>query len=433
MVDVRAWGYDALKAYLRIPSVAAEKRGIGEAVEFLKKLFVHAGFDVTTERAGGNPVIVARGGAGPRSILFYNHYDVQPADPVGEWRSPPFEPTERDGKLFARGVADNKANLIVRIAAVKALAKLPCRVTFVVEGEEELGSPTLAPFMKRRERDLRSDLCIWESSYRDEKGRQQLVLGCKGLVSGELVARGANTDLHSSRAVIAPNAAWTLTWALSTIKGPDERVRIRGFYDGVRRTSKADLKVLRAVPFEERTLLRQLGLKRFVAGARGEALKRRYFFEPTFNICGFGSGYTGPGHKTVLPREARVKFDVRLVPDMEPGDVIAKLRRHLAAHAPDVELAWARGYPPSRTPVDHPMVAVVRDAAVEAWGPDVVTYPLMPASGPMYLFSRTMPVVGIGVGHADSRIHAPNESIFVDDFAIGVTHVTRLLEKLGGR
>lgn len=433
MTDARAWGYEALLRYLRIPSVSAEKRGIGEAVEFLRGLFIEAGLEVSVESAGGPPVVVARGGSGPRSVLFYNHYDVQPADPLDLWVSPPFEPTVRDGKLFARGVADNKANLIVRIAAARALGRLPCRVTFIVEGEEEVGSGTLAPFMKKHGKALQSDLCIWESSYRDEKGRQQLVLGCKGLVSGELVARGANTDLHSSRAVIAPNPAWTLAWALTTIKGPDERIKIKGFHDGIRKMTPADRAALRKVPFEEKSLLRQLGLKRFLTGARGDALKRRFFFEPTFNICGFGSGYHGPGHKTVLPREARVKFDIRLVPDMDPDAVIAKLRRHLAAHAPDVELEWARGYPPARTPVDDPMVGVVREAAVEAWGPDVVTYPLMPASGPMYLFSRTMPCVGIGVGHADSRIHAPNESIFVDDFEIGIRHAALLMEKLGGR
>ncbi len=425
----RDWALETLKAYLRIPSISAQKTGIGDAVGFLERTFVELGCQVRRLSGGGNPVLVATCGSGSRALTFYNHYDVQPPDPLGEWASPPFEPTIRDGKLFARGVADNKANLVARLAAARAWGgKPPVRVTFFVEGEEEIGSPTLARVVEANADALRADLCIWESSYRDETGRPQIILGCKGMVQGELVVRTAKTDAHSSRAVILPSAAWRLAQALACCRQGDEII-VAGLHDACVEPDAGEMELVRQIPFDEAEWRRNFGVDRFVKGLTGLALVKQFFYAPTFNISGLTSGYQGAGHKTVLPREARAKFDIRLVPDMEPQDVVAKLRRHLDANGfTDVAIEHVEGYPPARTPYTDPAVKWVEDAARGVWDKPTITYPHMIASGPMYLFRRLMPCIGIGVGHAQSNIHAPNESVYVEDFHAGAHHVSQLFK-----
>lgn len=429
----REWVLRTLKEYLRIESVSAQGKGIREAAEFLQALFTSLGGDVQRCEAGGPPVLVAtfRRTEASRTILFYNHYDVQPADPLEAWISPPFEPVERDGMLFARGVADNKANLVARMAAVKAYRDLhlplPVNVVFVVEGEEEIGSKHLSNFFDKFENSLQGDLCIWESSYRDENGCPQIILGCKGLIHGELQVRAARSDLHSSRAVIVPSAAWRLVQALAAVR-QGEDILIRGFTDDIVTPDDGELALVRDLPFDEKGLRQSLGVSKFVKELGGFELKRHFFYAPTFNICGLTSGYQGPGSKTVLPCEARAKFDIRLVPDMRPDDIVAKLRRHLdECGFSDVEIHGVTGYPPARTPYRHPFVSLVREAGRGIWDKDFVIYPHMIASGPMHLFRRRMPCIGIGVGHARSNIHAPNENIVIEDFHTGTKHVANLL------
>jgi acetylornithine deacetylase/succinyl-diaminopimelate desuccinylase-like protein len=435
---LRPWALEVLKAYCRIPSVSAEGRGIEAAAAFVERSFRGLGLRVRRARAGGCPAILAESPAVPggRSILFYNHYDVQPPDPLDAWSSPPFEPAVRGGRLYARGVADNKANWVARLAAVRAFrdagVPLPVQVKFFVDGEEEIGSPTLDRLARRLGGWLRSDLCIWESGSRDERGRPQIELGCKGIVQGELVCRGARSDQHSSRAVIVPSPAWRLVWALASIKGPDERIRIDGFRDGLRRPTALERALASRLRFDEPALRRELGIGRFLLGLRGAPLALRYYFEPTFNLCGLTGGYQGPGTKTVLPREARAKFDVRLVPDMTPGDVARRLRRHLDRHGfRDVAIEGLHGYPPARTPPDHPYVRLVADAGREAFDQPVRIQPTMAASGPMYLFRRLMPCVGFGTGFAGSNIHAPDESIYVEDLYRGIRHAMGVMARLG--
>lgn len=433
----RNWALGLLKIYCRVPSISAQRRGIREASSFLVMAFRDLGLRVRRVRCGGNPAVIAesppvRGG---RSILFYNHYDVQPPEPLKEWETPPFEPTVRGGRLFARGAADNKGDLVARIAALHAYREagipLPVQVKFFVEGEEEIGSPTLERLARRLRRWLPADLCVWESASRSDAGRPYIELGCKGILHGELACRGAKSDLHSSRGVIVPSPLWRLVWALASIKGRDERIAIGGFRKPIRPVTREERALAAAFRPDAGDAKKQLGIERFLLGLTGSRLAQRFCFEPAINLNGLTGGYQGPGSKTVLPREARAKFDIRLVPDMTPEDVSRQLRRHLDRHGfPDVRIEDLHGYPAARTAPDHPLVRHVVEAGTEAFGKPALARPTMAGSGPMYVFRRLMPCIGIGVGHSGARIHAPNESIFVEDLHRGIRHVIGVIERM---
>ncbi|MHC4606218.1 MAG: M20/M25/M40 family metallo-hydrolase [Planctomycetota bacterium] len=422
---------------VRIPSVAAQNKGIKEASAFLHKELKDLGFSVRAWDGGGNPVLMAerKGPPGSKTLLFYDHYDVQPEDPLDKWESPPFEPAVRDGRIFARGVADNKGNLMARIAAVRAwvdaTGSVPCTVRFVFEGEEEIGSPSLPRFTEENAAFLKSDLTIWEAAYRDAAGRPEIILGCKGIAHGQLECRTADTDIHSGRGGILPSAAWRLVWALAAIKGPDDRILVDGFHDECVVPGPNELEFLRKMPFEEKGFLKQVGARAYIRNLTGFDLVKHHFYQPTFTINGFDCGYSGEGSKTVLPSHGIAKFDIRLVPDMKPETVEQRIRAHLDKHGfQDVALAHFRGYPAARTPFDHPTVKLVHEAGRGLWDEEFVILPHMPMSGPMYLFRSHAPCIGIGVGHAESNNHAPNESIFVEDFHRGTAHAARLLEMM---
>lgn len=251
----------------------------------------------------------------------------------------------------------------------------------------------------------------------------------------ELVARGANRDVHSSYGAVVPNPAWRLVGALSTIKGPGERVRIRGFYDRVRRPTRLEREALRRLPREDTLLAESLGIQRFVRGVRGYAFLRRLYLEPSCSICGIWAGYTGPGTKTIVPAEARAKVDFRLVPNQRPEEVVALLREHLRVHGyGDIEVVeHPGGYAPARTPLDSPWVRLVAQAAHDAYGSPAVLVPTTPGSGPMaYFAERGLPVaMAAGVGYPESRIHAPNENIRLEDYQKAILHMAAILEAVG--
>ncbi len=328
---------DELAALCRLESVSAAGGSLRPVAEAVVGVLERAGVEASLTDTGGQPIVVGRArGRSKRTILFYNHYDVQPPEPLEAWTSPPFEPTLRDGRLYARGTADNKGNLMARVHAVEAVSRLggelPVSVVFVVEGEEETGSSHLAPFVRDNAEWLgRVDGVVWESGYRDAAGSPTLSLGVKGICYLELVARGAASDLHSSLATLVPNPAWRLVWALATIKDAHENVLVEGFGDAVRPPDKTGLELLATIPDNARRQADALGLSGLLLGLEGEQANRRNFYEPTATICGLVSGYTGVGEKTVLPATATAKLDFRLVPDQDPADIEAKVREMAAA------------------------------------------------------------------------------------------------------
>ena len=433
---------DELKTLIRQPTVSAQGIGIPETARIVldraKKRGGIAAEALTVD--GGPPTIVGETGRGDRTLLVYNHYDVQPPDPLDEWETPPFEPTERDGFLYGRGVSDNKGNLMARLQAIDAyratMGELPLRIRVLYEGEEESGSAHLAAFVARYGERLRADGCIWEAGYKDAAGRPTISCGLKGIAYVELRVRGANKDAHSSLATIVPNPAWRLVWALATLKNDADQITIDGFMDAVRPPTAADRALLEALPFDEQGMLRIHGITSFVRGLRGYELKKKHFLEPTCTICGIVSGYTGAGSKTVLPAVASAKIDFRLVPDLTPEKVTLLLRAHLDRRGfEDVEVVPGHGEPPSRWPTDSVTARAAVDACRSAYGSEPVVYPLLAGSGPLSTVCGTLgiPAAGFGSGNAASANHAPNENIAIADYVDHIRAFGRFLHTFAGR
>jgi acetylornithine deacetylase/succinyl-diaminopimelate desuccinylase-like protein len=370
-------------------------------------------------------VVYGEIGSGKKTLIIYDHYDVQPPEPLDQWESPPFSPEIREGFLFCRGVADNKGDLVSRLQAIEALqttmGDLPLKIKFVFEGEEEVGSPHLAQFVdENKELLLGADGCLWEGGRTDMSGRPELYLGLKGILYVELRARGASRDMHSSYAPLVPNPAWRLVWALNTLKDEEDRITVDGLMDHVAQPPADELELLDRIPFEGDKIKEDLGIPEFLGGERGTDAMRKLLYSPTCTICGMVAGYTGEGSKTVLPSEARVKIDFRLVPDLEPGLVLDLLRKHLDRRGfDDVDIVSMSGEYPAKSPFEAPVAQAAIQAARAVYGQDPVVYPLMAGSGPMYPLSAALgipAVSGMGVGHAKSRIHAPNENIRLEDY-----------------
>jgi len=430
-----------LKRLCRQPSISAQGTGMAEmaqlAAQMLKEYNVSP--QILPVPNSSYPVVYGEiKGQSPVTLLFYNHYDVQPPEPLELWTTQPFEPDLREGKLFARGVADNKGDIAARLLALRAFlkvrGKLPISVKFVIEGEEEIGSPHLAKFVEQNQQLLKADACIWECGGMNWKNQPTISLGVKGILYVQLEARGASVDVHSSMGTIVPNPAWRLVWALASLKDMDENIRIAGFYEQVRPPTSQETDAIKAMPSDEEEIKESLGLKKFVKGVTGFDYRSRHIIEPILNICGLESGYTGPGSKTVLPCVAHAKLDFRLVPNQRPDDILKKLRNHLDSHGfADITIApTTEGENPARTPIDSLFVNIVVQAAREVYGMEPVIIPSMAGSGPMYSFTDTLglPTALIGVSYAGSRAHAPDEHIRIADFILGAKHIASLLERM---
>lgn len=421
------------------PSVAAQGRGIAECAELTAELLREHGFRAEVMPSNGNPVVYGEiAGASDKTLLFYNHYDVQPADPLELWDSPPFELARRDGRLYARGVGDDKGHIVSRLAAVRSLravhGELPCTIKFLIEGEEEIGSNNLTAFIEEHRDLLRADGCIWEFGGVNHEGRPQTYLGMRGDFYVELSVKRLTKDAHSGLGgSIFPNAAWRLTWALATLKGLDERIQIEGWYDDVLQPTARDLELLATLPDDSAYLQEVFGLDSFLGGVTGVELKRQAVFEPTCTISGLTSGYQGPGSKTVLPAEASAKIDFRLVPEQDPVDLLAKLRRHLDKHGfSDVVINQLGGEHAARIDPDSPFVQLVAEAAWDTYDKPMIIAPMIGGSGPMYPFVKhlNVPIANSGIGQPDSNAHAPNENVVIDEFVRGMQHAARILERM---
>lgn len=430
-----------LKRLCRQPGISAQGVGMTETVQLLVQMMQEYDINarILPNPGDGYPLIYGEvSGGSPTTLLFYNHYDVQPPEPLELWSSPPFELTQYEGNLRARGISDNKGDLVARLLAVRAYQKVrgkpPISVKFLIEGEEEIGSPNVAAFVEHNRQLLEADACIWESGGVNWRNEPVVSLGLKGILYVQLEVRGASRDVHSSLATVVPNPAWRLVWALSSLKDLEETIHIDGFYDKVLPPSQRESDAIDAMPLDEEETRQSLGLEGFVKGVAGFDYKSRHILEPTCNICGLDSGYTGLGSKTVLPCVAKAKLDFRLVPNQRPDDVLAKLRRHLDSHGfSDITIApQIEGENPARTLLDAPFVGIVSAAAREVYGVEPVIVPSMAGSGPMYSFTDTLglPTALIGVTYPDSRPHAPDEHIRLADFIQGAKHIAAVLERM---
>ena len=427
-----------LRRLLRQPSVAASGEGITECAALVAAIFGEAGAEVTVIRSAGAAPLVVAGfpGDGNRTLLFYDHYDVQPPDPLPEWTTPPFEPSIRDGKLYARGAADNKGDLTSRLWAVQALQAvrggLPCRVKFVIEGEEEIGSVHFDHYVRENREALAGDACIWEFGERDMHERLNMVAGVKGICYLDLSLTTAARDLHSQYGAIVEGAAMRLIWALATLKDPATgRIRVPGFYDRVRPPTPEEEAAVRALPFDEEERKAHYGVQSWIGGKAAAAAQRDLYFSPTCTVCGFLSGYTGPGSKTVLPRRAIAKVDFRLVPDQDPEEITELVRRHFAAHGcGDIGIQLLGGERAYRSPLGDPFIRMVARVAGETTGREVLLKPTSGGTGPMYPVGTALgvPIISLGGSYWTSGAHAPNEHIRLADFEETIYMMARIIE-----
>ena len=419
------------------PSVSARSEGTRECAELVATVLARHGLAVQKFETAGNPILIAHAdGASPRTLLCYNHYDVQPPEPLNLWESPPFEPAIRDGALYARGSRDDKGELVARLAAMDAVraahhGELPCGITFIVEGEEEIGSPHIAHFVEHHKRALACQGAIWEEGGIEPGGAPYISLGARGLLAVELSISTMKTDAHSGRALFLPSAAWRMVGALQSLKDGDERILIDGFYDSARGPSVRDLEFLEALP-DTLALDRDIyGIREYLHG-RTSAEVKRAVFEPTCNIQGINTGYQGDGLKTVIPSKASAKLDFRLVPDQEPDVCFGLLRAHLDKLGfADVVATRLGGMHPAQTPSGDPLVALASRAAQAVYGKPAVIYPMVGGSSPIHAFRNPLggiPVINPGIGYWDNRAHAPNEHFRINDFVQATRHLARVME-----
>jgi acetylornithine deacetylase/succinyl-diaminopimelate desuccinylase-like protein len=430
----------------RRPSVSAEGRALDETAELVEELFAGAGFATDQLRVEGSAAAVYgdQPGRSDFTLLLYNHYDVQPVDPLELWDSPPFEPTRRDDNLFARGAADNKAELAVRLAVIRALREegggLPVRIRWIVEGEEEIGSPNFDEIVRRNVDRLGADGAFWEGgAARLPDGRPEVGLGFKGALGVRLDVRTLATDAHSSVEGIAPSAAWRLVQALAGIRDRDGTVRIAGFQDKVLPATDEERAAIAAASFSDEDEFREtLGLDEFIGGLRGPELWQRASFRPTSNLAGISSGYNGPGFKTVLPATASAWVDFRLVPDQRPDEILELLRAHLDREGfSDIEVTPIVRAAPAKTPLDDPFVRRVVDVAEAVNGQPASIIPI--ALGTLPIVSALQDHLGVpGLSppdnpvYAGSRPHAPNEHIRRADIEPALRFTYELLHHLEG-
>lgn len=437
---------EPFKEFLALETVSTQGRQIQETAEYVAKMFTDLGGEaqILDDLDDSFPFVYGFFPAGSegdsnKTILFYNHYDVQPEEPLDEWETEPFELTEKDGHLIARGISDDKGELMARLYAIQLLQEteggLPVNIKFIVEGEEEIGSPNIDAYIEKYADLFAADVCFWEGGGKNANDEIVLSGGIKGIAYFDIWVDSADTDIHSSKGAVVDNAAWRLVQALASLRNPDNEIIIDNFYNLMTEPTEKEREVVSEIPFDAQAEKDVYGLKHpLITDKLDYTPQEALVFYPTLTISGMISGYNGEGTKTVLPRTASAKLDFRIVPGYTASEVEKLLRDHLDNHGfEDVQIELLTELEPFRTDLDHPYVDVVVETAEEIYGKDnVVVEPNSAGGGPMYGFDKFLdvPVMGTGIGWAQANVHAPNENIRLEDFYEGVAYITRLLDNL---
>jgi acetylornithine deacetylase/succinyl-diaminopimelate desuccinylase-like protein len=431
--------------WLRIPSISAHPdhvRDVRASAELCARLLADAGMEhVQLLETPGHPAVYAEwlhAGPDAPTALVYGHHDVQPADPLDLWTSPPFEPEIVDGECLARGAIDDKGQVLYEIEAVRGLlrteGRLPVNVKFLVEGEEEVGSPNFEALLWAKADLLGCDAVVVSDTGMWAPDVPSTCVGMRGLVAFDVHVRTATGDLHSGMfGGAVPNPVHLLARIVADLHDADGRVTVPGFYDRVRPLTEAEEASLAALPFDEAAWMANAGVRR-LDGETGQSTLARIGYRPTCEVVGFGAGYTGDGMKTIVPAQGGCKITFRLVADQDPAAVTASFHRWLHERIPDgVELTVTPegGVAPALTPVDHPAVGALSRAIETVWG----TAPLFTregGSGPEEALGRVLdaPVLFLGVGLPGDRLHAPNERMVMDQFWKGLLAAGELWHEL---
>ncbi len=431
-----------LQTLIRQPSISAKNEGLEECAQLVKKTLQKAGIRSQILRLGKNipPLVYGelRSKKNPKkTLLFYNHYDVQPVEPLDLWENPPFSAKVKGNKVFGRGSADDKGELITRIKAVESYLKIkgdvPCNIKFVIEGEEEVGSPHIEKYLKKFKKKFLCQGIIWEFGHVDSKNRPIVGLGMKGLLFVELIAKESIRDAHSSLAVLIKNPAWRLIEAVKSLRDSNGRILIKDWYKEMRPLTKTDLKIIKAEPFDDAAFKKEFGIKSFVGNKKGFEAKKALVSGATCNVAGFVSGYVEKGVKTVLPAKALVKIDFRLVPDMVPQKQIQRLKKHLRKKGfGDLKVRVHHGEAAARISSSNPFVLQVKNAADESYGKSILNVSNA-GTGPMHSFMKILgvPCISIGSTYIFSRIHSPNEFARIDLLKKTTKCICLIMDKFG--
>jgi acetylornithine deacetylase/succinyl-diaminopimelate desuccinylase-like protein len=431
-----------LQTLVRQPSVSAQNIGLRECAELVLRMMHDDGLDAHLHELDGGPPVIIGHMTTPRSaktMLCYSHYDVQPPEPIEAWtHGGPWSAEIVDGVLYGRGSTDNKSGILAFNKAAKAFlqvrGELPVNLKFIVEGEEEIGSIHLGPWVEQNTELLRADgMHCLDGSVDTATGLPDIDLGLKSVLFVELIARGANRDIHSLNFPLVPAPAWDLVRALNTIMDANRRILVEGWYEGLYELQDEDYQQLedKIKRVDLNAMKAEWGISEFALGRDGiDAIKARAY-EPTANIAGLISGYTGPGSKTIVPNEARAKMDFRLIPHLDPAKAIEKLRAHLKKHGFDnIEVKYeARSEPPYKISVKEPMAQAVIAAATEVYG-ELPIVNGVSAEGTI-LKHVWIPCVLTGFANPGANLHAPDENIRIDNYIKGIKYAAAIMEQFG--
>lgn len=423
---------------IRQKSISAQNEGIEECAHLVAEKMSEAGVGhVEIIEGDHNPVVYGEhiASSDAMTLLIYGHYDVQPADPIEEWDSEPFEPAIRNGKIYARGAGDNKGQFMAQILAfktyVEAHGNVPINIKFLIEGEEEIGSVNLETFIEKHKEKLAADLVYTSDGPILSNGHPYLLLGVRGLLYVEMSAKGSDFDNHSgNKGNIANNPAWELVELLNTMKDKEGKVLIEGFYDEVKLPTELEKEMLNQLPFNIEDIRKDIGDDSI--NMNKEDYYHRLCFEPTLNIAGFTSGYGGEGAKTIIPSTAKLKMDMRLVMNQDPKKIYELMEAHVRKHAPAVDMKPLGMMSPSRTSADLPFVEPIRQAVEEGFGRRAYVQPSMGGSLPDAVWTKILnaPSVVVPYANADEANHSPNENLDVDNLYNGINSTCLVIDAL---
>ena len=432
--------FEVLRTLISKKSIFAQQIGLQEVANYLGEIFTAAGAKVMIDDSYTAPFVLAEflsSNPAAKTIIFYNHYDTVPADDDQPWTNDPFTLSVHYGVMYGRGVDDDKGHITARLTAVRKYIReqgdLPVNIIFMMEGAEESASTDLDKYLAKHRKRLRgADLLVWEQGSRNNLGQLEISGGNKGIVTFDMTVKCADVDIHSSFGGVINSASWYLVNALSSLRSPDGRILVEGIYEQVQEPNERELALIEEYALRTPAELSQVyGLKLPVLLDERKEFLRRFYFEPSLNIEGFGSGYQGQGVKTILPSDAQAKMEVRLVPGLEPQDVLDKIHQQLDKNGYSaVELTYTLGEMSYRSDMSAPSILNLIELAKDFYREGISVLPTSAGTGPMHTVYKALevPMAAFGLGNANSRDHGGDENVKISDY---YTHIELIQELIG--
>ena len=429
--------FEVLRTLISKKSIFAQQIGLKEVATYLGEIFTAAGAKVMIDDSYTAPFVLAEfqsDNPEAKTIIFYHHYDTVPADNDQPWTNDPFTLSVHYGVMYGRGVDDDKGHITARLTAVRKYIRehgsLPVNIIFMMEGAEESASTDLDKYLAKHKKHLwGADLLVWEQGTRNNLGQLEISGGNKGIVTFDMSVRSAEVDIHSSYGGVINSASWYLMDAISSLRSADGRILVEGIYEQVQEPNEREIALIAQYALKTPEELKEIyGLQLPVLKEERQEFLRRFYFEPAINIEGFGSGYQGQGVKTILPAYASAKMEVRLVPGLEPHDVLDKIRKQLDKNGYDkVELTYTLGEMSYRSDMSAPSILNVIELAKDFYPEGISVLPTSAGTGPMHTVFEALevPMAAFGLGNANSRDHGGDENVKIADY---YTHIELIKE-----